>query len=122
MKLDNIMKDIIEKNDEEIKDFYLDLYTKLTFDDDEIISLYVNLIESGKTKEELIDMINYDYLQRLKQTEKDYKHVSEYQNIDDSYMEFLPDKKYYEKLTLNYLAVNIADSIVKGQKKLKNTI
>ena len=122
MKLDNIMKDIIEKNDEEIKDFYLDLYTKLTFDDDEIISLYVNLIESGKTIEELIDMINYDYLQRLKQTEKDYKHVSEYQNIDDSYMEFLPDKKYYEKLTLNYLAVNIADSIVKGQKKLKNTI
>lgn len=122
MKLDNIMKDIIEKNDEEIKDFYLDLYTKLTFDDDEIISLYVNLIESGKTKEELIDMINYDYLQRLKQTEKDYKHVSEYQNIGDSYMEFLPDKKYYEKLTLNYLAVNIADSIVKGQKKLKNTI
>lgn len=122
MKLDNIMKDIIEKNDEEIKDFYLDLYTKLTFDDDEIISLYVNLIESGKTKEELIDMINYDYLQRLKQTEKDYKHVSEYQNIDDSYMEFLPDKKYYEKLILNYLAINIADSIVKGQKKLKNTI
>lgn len=122
MKLDNIMKEIIEKNDEEIKDFYLDLYTKLTFDDDEIISLYVNLIESGKTKEELIDMINYDYLQRLKQTEKDYKHVSEYQNIGDSYMEFLPDKKYYEKLTLNYLAVNIADSIVKGQKKLKNTI